>query len=224
MNKILISLLSLGLCFSSISYSKTSSSGYSSSSSSHSSSPSGYGSSKSSSSSSGYTSSKSSSSSSGYSSSKTVTSSSPTTVKVPSAVSSYNSTKIIAPKASVVADFKTQHSNDYICSFPSEPKIRPTYVPHVYQTNGVSYNVVYDPGMHAYGYYNMLGIFVLYDALDDMANRHYDHYIATNSYISNDTNSYPDTEFWMVLVIIVGAIFIVAVIIIIGVGKSASRH
>jgi len=85
------------------------------------------------------------------------------------------SKSVISPKvqrADIVANFKTKNATKYTTTFVSEPIVRPAYVPNVYYVGGMNRTVYYDYNHGGYGYWNAVGMFVLYDALSLEAERH----------------------------------------------------
>jgi hypothetical protein len=81
--------------------------------------------------------------------------------------------KAFTTRESAVADFKTKNATSFTNKFTSEPAKRPDYIPSNYTTGGKSYNVVYNPTVGGYGYWNGggpgLGTWMVYDTLSDMA-------------------------------------------------------
>lgn len=81
--------------------------------------------------------------------------------------------KAFTTRESAVADFKTKNATSFTNKFTSEPTKRPDYIPSNYTSGGQSYNVVYNPTVGGYGYWNGggpgLGTWMVYDTLSDMA-------------------------------------------------------
>jgi hypothetical protein len=81
--------------------------------------------------------------------------------------------KAFTTRESAVADFKTKNATSFTNKFTSEPAKRPDYIPSNYTTGGKSYNIIYNPTVGGYGYWNGggpgLGTWIMYDTLSDMA-------------------------------------------------------
>ena len=82
-------------------------------------------------------------------------------------------------KDQAIADFKTKKAAEYTSKFPTEPKVRPSYIPNTYSVGGTNVNVVYNSGFGGYGYYHPIShAWIAYDMMSDavmlsaMMNRH----------------------------------------------------
>jgi hypothetical protein len=82
------------------------------------------------------------------------------------------------PQTEYVSRFKQENAQKYVNHFPTEPPVKPAYIPPVYvdNTTSRSYNIIYDHGYGGYGYRNTYGIFMPYDPLEHVALDSYNSY------------------------------------------------
>ncbi len=95
-------------------------------------------------------------------------------------------------KAQAAQAFRSSYGTQYRSTFPSEPQVRPDWIPGSTYVGERPVNIVYNQGLGGYGYMNpMLGTWMLYDAMADAAtmdllmSRHNYYYGPQSVYLSH---------------------------------------
>lgn len=148
--------------------------------------------------------------SSGYGKSGTTKSSS----DAGTALQSKQASTPVKSKSEYVSDFKAKNAQTYTNKFTAEPASRPSYIPQTHVVGGNTYNINYNSGYGGYGYYNALGAFIMFDALEHAANNNYHREMSYSQpvYVSDSHWTFGEfllflLEFCIVTVLIIGIIW-----------------
>ena len=149
----------------------------------------------------------------GSSAPKLSTSKSSNSSSTDSAISAKSAMTNSVSRQQTVEQYKTQNATKYTNRFSNEPPTRPTYIPQQYvdPVQHTYHYVYYDRGYGGYGYWDLMGQFILYDALTEHANRYAD--TQTQAYASDEDDAPISFPHWLKLfMIIVLAVIIFAVL------------
>jgi hypothetical protein len=142
---------------------------------------------------------------------KVSTSNSGKTSSTDKILSSKSAMTFTVSRQQAVEQYKAQNAANYTTRFSNEPPTRPTYIPQQYvdPVQHTYHYIYYDSGHGGYGYWDLMGQFILYDALTEHAERYAD----TQAQVSYDVDYSEDFPYWLKLVLVIISSVIVFIVL-----------